>query len=94
MIRQRELYDALKQEELAQAEAAVSQGREHVQQQAAIVAGLKQGGHNSAVAELLLETFIQSQTLHEEHLNALRCELGLSGFEVTGQPPAARAAAR
>jgi|ERR1041384_6821767 hypothetical protein len=80
MTRLRELAIALKHEELAHAEAAVLQGLGHIEHQATIIEGLRRDGHDASMAETLLDTFIQTQTLHEEHVDALRYELGLTGL--------------
>jgi hypothetical protein len=40
-----------------------------------IIADLKRGDHDTAAAEALLKTLMETQRLHEEHCDRLRQEL-------------------
>ena len=66
---------AVTEQELAQVEAAVAQGRSHIERQLAIIADLERGGHTTAQAVSLLRTFREVQAEHEAHRDRLRAEL-------------------
>ena len=68
----------LAEQHLAQSERAVADGIKLIALQQRIVATLREGNRSTAVAEELLKTLIDSQTLHEGHRDRLRNELGLS----------------
>ena len=61
---------------LAEAEKAVTEGRVHIAHQVQIIVDLKRGDHDTAAAEDLLNTLIETQRLHEQHRDRLRLELG------------------
>jgi len=68
-------------EHLAKAERHVAEGLEHIQRQCEVIAQLERGeGHEQAIerARTLLNTFLESQVLHEQHLADIRVELARS----------------
>jgi hypothetical protein len=66
------------EQHLAEAEKAVTEGRVHIASQVQIIADLKRGDNDTAAAEALLRTLMETQRLHEEHRDRLRQELGLA----------------
>jgi hypothetical protein len=69
---------ALAVQNLPLAEHVVALGLEHIARQRGIIDTLKNGGHDTASAEDLLHTLLETQVLHEEHRDRLRAELGLA----------------
>jgi hypothetical protein len=63
------------QEHLAQADAAIAEGHEHIAKQRAIMARLQARGHDLSEATALLETFLTTQKSHEEHRATILKEL-------------------
>jgi hypothetical protein len=51
---------------LAQAEAHITQGREHIERQVARIVELETDGHDATLARALLMTLGDAQRLHEE----------------------------
>ena len=61
--------------EIMETAARAEQGRTHIRQQMDRVARLERSEHVPTQAKELLATFIESQWLHEEHLQRLQQEL-------------------
>jgi hypothetical protein len=61
---------------LAESEKDVVEGRVHIANQIRIIEDLKAGGHDTTVAEALLNTLMETQRLHENYRDRLRRELG------------------
>ena len=61
---------------LRQAEEHVTQGRQHLARQMAVITKLEQAGRNTTVARELLETFGLLQDAHEADRDRLEKELG------------------
>jgi hypothetical protein len=66
---------AVTEQQLAEIEAAVVQGRRHIERQHAIIAELERKGHHTAQAVNLLQTFREIRAEHEAHRDRLRAEL-------------------
>jgi hypothetical protein len=56
---------------LAEAEAAIAECEQHITQQRAVIEKLSKDGLDTAEAEYLLVTFLESQGLHEGHRDQL-----------------------
>ena len=65
-------------EHLQQAEAQAAGGARHIERQRRLIAELERDGHDVTAAKDLLAIYLQTQELHEQHRDWLRCELGLS----------------
>jgi hypothetical protein len=52
-----------------------------------LIAELEADGHDTTSAEALLETFIASQHIFEDHLKSLLKESGLSNLDHAAPPP-------
>ena len=65
------------EQHLAQAEKDVALGLAHIEQQRRILSELKKGNHDTAAAEELLQTFLETQVLHQHDRDRLRGEIGL-----------------
>jgi hypothetical protein len=63
------------EDEIIEAVTRVTAGRDHIARQRWLLAKLRDGGHATALAASLLETFLDSQTLHEADAERLRDEL-------------------
>ena len=72
------LTDELTKAELAQAEADIASGEQHIANQRTRIARLAAKGYDVAFARALLETFLQTQSLHEYHRSVLKRELSAS----------------
>jgi len=64
-------------EHLAEAEAQVAKGLQHLAEQRAVIAELERDGHDTKTARELFATLMQSQELHIEHRDRLKRELGI-----------------
>jgi hypothetical protein len=63
---------------LAAEERAAAMGKEHIARQRALIQELRESGDDTADAEALLATFLQSQVMHEYLCVRLRMELALA----------------
>jgi hypothetical protein len=68
-------FRAAKQGELVQAESDVALGAMHIARQERRVAELKRDGHDTSLAEDLLQTFRDCQVSHEDHRKLIKEEL-------------------
>jgi hypothetical protein len=66
---------AVLQAEIAEAVKRMTAGRGHIARPRRLLANLRHGGHDTALAASLLETFLDSLTLHEADAKRLRAEL-------------------
>lgn len=65
------------QHHIEQAEDDAAAGRERVERQTEIVAGLESQGRDATLSRTLLDTLIQAQVTHEADVTRLRAELAL-----------------
>jgi hypothetical protein len=69
------LTDELAKTELAHVEAGITSGERHIANQRERIARLEAKGYDVAFARTLLETFLETQSLHEHHRGILKREL-------------------
>jgi hypothetical protein len=65
----------LLEENLRLAETHVALGEQHLLRQRELIVELEKGGHDTSLAQSLLQTFEQSQTMHLADRERLRREL-------------------
>ncbi|BDV33716.1 hypothetical protein SS37A_12450 [Methylocystis iwaonis] len=68
---------AILEKHLAEAEARVTLGARHLEQQRALILRLESNGYDSAEAKALLRLFEELQVEHVAHRDRLRSELGV-----------------
>jgi hypothetical protein len=61
--------------EVAQATHHAERGRQHIKRQMNLIDELDRDGHDTNQARELLETFLQTQSMHEADLARLQAEL-------------------
>lgn len=57
--------DTILLDHLADADRTIALGVRHIARQRAIIARLERAGHDTGSSRALLETFLRTQTLHE-----------------------------
>jgi hypothetical protein len=70
--------------QIARAEAFVAGGVEHIARQEWIITKLDRGSHPLREAQTLLQSYRQTQVLHQHHVELLRRELSALGPPAVG----------